>query len=358
MQNKTRELFTAYLHQLQQLNGVADATHKFTVAPTIQQKLEKKIQESSAFLSSINVMPVTEQEGEKLGLGVGGPIASTTDTSKQDRMTADPSTLDSQKYRAEQTNFDTHITYAKLDAWAKFPNFQTLIRDAIVQRCALDRIMIGFNGRKRAATSDRTANPLLQDVNTGWLQHYRDEASQRVLDHVKVAGKVRIGAGDADYANLDALVFDAVSNLLEPWYQEDTQLVVICGRKLLHDKYFPIVNATQPPTERIAADLIMSQKRIGNLPAVRVPAFPANALMVTRLDNLSMYYQEGARRRTVIDNAKRDRIENYESSNDGYVVEDFGAGCLVENIVFVEPPPEKTNEQKAAGKPADEQKAG
>ncbi|MFX1735388.1 phage major capsid protein, P2 family [Paraburkholderia sp. A1RI_3L] len=333
MQNRTRELFTAYLTQLQQLNGVADATHKFTVAPTVQQTLERKIQESSAFLSSINVMPVNEQEGEKLGLGVGGPIAGTTDTTKQDRVTTDPGTVDAQNYRCEQTNYDTHITYAKMDAWAKFPNFQTLLRDAIVQRCALDRIMIGFNGVKRAATSDKATNPLLQDVNVGWLQHYRNTAPQRVLDHGKVEGKVTLGV-DGDYANLDALVFDAVSSLLEPWYSEDTQLVVICGRKLLHDKYFPIVNATQPPTERIAADLIMSQKRIGNLPAVRVPSFPPNALMVTRLDNLSIYYQEGARRRSIVDNAKRDRVENYESSNDAYVVEDFGAGCVVENIAL------------------------
>jgi P2 family phage major capsid protein len=141
------------------------------------------------------------------------------------------------------------------------------------------------------------------------------------------------GAGN-DYANLDALVFDAVNNLIDPVHQEDTELVVICGRKLLADKYFPIVNQDQPNTEKLAADLIISQKRLGNLPAVRVPGFPPNAVMVTRLDNLSVYYQEGARRRTVVDNAKRDQVENYESSNDAYVVEDYSAGCLVENIVL------------------------
>lgn len=44
------------------------------------------------------------------------------------------------------------------------------IRNAIVKRQALDRIMIGFNGVKRAKTSNRSENPLLQDVNKGWLQ--------------------------------------------------------------------------------------------------------------------------------------------------------------------------------------------
>ena len=68
---------------------------------------------------------------------------------------------------------------------------------------------------------------------------------------------------------------------------------------------------------------------------MRAPNFPAGALMITRLDNLSRYYQEGARRRTIIDNPKRDQIENYESSNDAYVIEDYGLACLAENIEIV-----------------------
>jgi hypothetical protein len=59
------------------------------------------------------------------------------------------------EYKCEQTNFDTVLTYAKLDLWAKFQDFQVRIRNAIVKRQALDRIMIGFNGVKRAKTSNR-----------------------------------------------------------------------------------------------------------------------------------------------------------------------------------------------------------
>ena len=50
--------------------------------------------------------------------------------------------------------------------------------------------------------------------------------------------------------------------------------------------------------------------------------------------------QDGRRRRTIVDNAKRDRIETYESSNDAYVVEDMDYACLIENVQFgVTPPP-------------------
>lgn len=334
MKKQTRQVFGQYETRLGQLNDTDNVAKTFSVTPSVQQKLETKMQESSEFLSKINIIGVTEQEGEKLGLGVSGPIAGRTNTKDKERKTRDLSTLDGTKYRCEQTNFDTHLNYAKLDAWAKFPDFQSRVANAILTRQALDRIVIGFNGVKAMADTDLDANPLLQDVNKGWLQHLRELAPERVLGLVAsgMPGTVIIGdVADADYANLDAAVTDAV-NLLDPWYQEDTNLVAIVGRKLLNDKYFPLVNTKQAPTETLAADIIISQKRIGGLPAARVPFFPDNAILITRFDNLSIYFQEGARRRRVEDVPKRDRIENYESSNDAYVIEDLGLAALVENI--------------------------
>ena len=332
MRNDTRVLFNAYLQQLAQLHGVADVTTKFAAAPSVAQTLETRIQESSDFLSRINIYGVPEQMGEKIGLGVTGNVAGTTDTDTKDRETRDPSGLDNRGYVCTQTNYDTHLKYAKLDAWAKFPDFQARIRDAIIKLMALNRICIGWNGTSRAATSNPITNPLLQDVNIGWLQKMRTENAARVMTEVvDGSSKIEIGAGK-DFENIDALVFAMVNELIEPWYQEDTELVVICGRKILADKYFPIINKNHDPSEMLAADIVTSQKRIGNLPAVRVPHFPANGLFVTRLDNLSCYWQEGSRRRTVVDNAKRDRIENYESVNEAYVVEDLGCAALAENI--------------------------
>lgn len=332
MHKDTRRLFNAYLAQLASLNGVDDVTTKFSVDPSIAQTLETRIQESSGFLQQINISPVTEQSGEKLGLGVSGPIAGTTDTTVQDRQTRDVTVLDNLGYLCTQTNFDSHITYKKLDAWRKFKDFQARIRDAILRRQALDRIMIGWNGTSRAATSNIATNPLLQDVNIGWLQKMRLTNAARVMtEGEKEAGKILIGT-TGDFKNIDALVFAMVNELIEPWYQEDSDMVVICGRQLLADKYFPLVNKDQDPSEQLAADVVMSQKRIGGLPAVRVPFFPAKGLMITRLDNLSIYWQEESRRRQVVDNAKRDRIENYESSNDSYVLEDLGCAAMAENI--------------------------
>ena len=336
MKKETRLVVEKYNARIAELNGTSSVAQTFSVDPSVQQKLEKKMQESSDFLSKINLVGVTEMEGEKLGLGIGGPSASRTNTDNADRKTRDISTLDQVGYRCEKTNSDTHVKYSLLDAWAKFPEFQSMLAGLILERQALDRIMIGFNGVKVAADTNIEQYPLLQDLNKGWLQVMREQAPQRVMGRVAAGqpGKIIIGEGsDADYANLDAAVFDA-KNLLDPWYRQDTGLVAIVGDALLGDKYFPLVNKTQAPTEVLAADIIISQKRLGGLQAVQVPFFPAHAILITRLDNLSIYYQEGARRRRMVDNAARDRIENYESSNDAYVIERLGQAALLENIQY------------------------
>lgn len=331
MRNDTRLAFNQYVEKIASLSGVPDATVQFSVEPSVQQTLETRMQESSDFLSRINIVGVDEMKGERVGLGVSSPIARRTDTNQRDRQTSDPSGLTPNKYECAQTDFDTHITYAKLDAWAKFPDFQTRLRDAILRRQALDRIMIGWNGTSAAEQTNPETYPLLQDVNIGWLEKLRLNAPQRVMDEGATAGKVTVGA-TGDYKTLDALVYDLRHSLLEPWARNDTELVAIVGDDLLHDKYFPLINAEQDPTEQIARDVIMSSKRLGGLPAVQVPFFLSGAVMVTRLDNLSLYYQNGKRRRTIIDNAKRNRIENLESSNDAYVIEDYDYAALAENI--------------------------
>ncbi len=143
-----------------------------------------------------------------------------------------------------------------------------------------------------------------------------------------------MGGTGSDYGNIDALVFDLVSNLIDPWHQEDPSLVVICGRQLVHDKYFPILNEDNKPTEKLAAELILGTKRIGGLQPVIVPFFPAKSLMVTSLSNLSLYWQIGGRRRHIIEQPNKNRVANFESSNDDYVVEDYGLGAVAENIEF------------------------
>lgn len=336
MRNETRKLFNGYLQQVAKLNGVDNATEKFNVAPTVQQKLESAIQEASGLLKRINIIPVEQQEGEALLLGVNGPIASRTNTKNGGRRNpVERSALSKDTYACKQTNFDSSFPYALIDAWAKFKDFQARLSAAITERQALDRIMIGFNGTSAAATSDIAANPLLQDVNVGWLEKIRIGAPDRVLDEVvEASGKVTIGAG-GDYKTLDGVVFDAVQ-MLEPWHRNHPNLVVMVSRDLLHDKLLAAVEkGAASNQEENAADQIVTKARLGGLPIVDAPFFPAGTVLVTTLSNLSIYFQEGARRRHVKDEPEYDRVADYQSSNDAYVIEDFGLVALVENIEAV-----------------------
>lgn len=351
MRNETRVAFNGYLQQVAKLNGVGSAAEKFAVTPSVQQVLETAIQESSGLLQKINVIPVDEQSGEALLLGVNGPIASRTNTAGGTRRTpTDRSALTNDTYVCKQTNFDSAFPYPLLDAWAKFPDFQTRLSAAIAERQSLDRIMIGFNGTSAAAATNIATSPLLQDVNIGWLEKVRTTAPDRVMDEGDVAGKVTIGAEktinvageptkfQGDYLTLDGLVYDAVQ-LLDPWHRASPDLVVMVSRDLLHSKLLAAVEkgATSNQEENAAGEII-SRARLGGLPIVDAPFFPDGTVLVTSLSNLSIYYQAGARRRHVKDEPEYDRIADYQSSNDAYVIEDFGKVALVENIEAFEYP--------------------
>lgn len=97
---------------------------------------------------------------------------------------------------------------------------------------------------------------MLQDVAVGWLQKYRNEAAARVMSNVTdddgkvISDVIRVGK-NGDYENLDALVMDATTNLIDEIYQDDPELVVITGSKLMADKYFPLVNKAQENSETL-----------------------------------------------------------------------------------------------------------
>lgn len=337
MQKLTREKFDYTLGKIAEANHVADPSKKFTVEPSVAQKMVNAVQESSDFLKQINVTPVDEMKGEAIGLTQGQTIAGRTNTKAgTERKAVDPTGLESNPYECVQTNFDVALRYEKLDAWAKFPEFYAKWQAFVNRAIALDMIMIGWNGTSAAVTTDRTVNPLLQDVNIGWLHKIRTKAPEHYMKEVVAgSGKVVVGA-TGDYHNLDAVVVDAISNLIDEVHQDATDLVVICGRQLLNDKNFPLVNDSKDNTDTLAGQVLLSQKQIGGLPAVRVPFFPDNALLVTSLDNLSIYFQSSAKRRSVEDNASLDQIEDRQSSNDAYVIETYGKVAFVENIEIKE----------------------
>ncbi|OEC43883.1 phage major capsid protein, P2 family [Pseudomonas sp. 1D4] len=311
--------------------GVENPTRQFAVEPSIAQELNDAITARADFLERINIVPVTEIKGEKVFIGVNGPVTGRTNTKVKDREAKDASGLDNTQYELQDTHSDVGLPYAKIDAWAKFPDFADRYSAAVQKRIAQDRIMIGFHGTHAAADTDPQAYPKLQDVNKGWLQQAREQIPAQVLREGKVAGKVTIGKG-GDYANLDAAVHDT-KQMVDEVLRDDGDLVAIIGSDLLAaDKAKLYTKQGDTPTEKERIELAQVIATYGGLPAYSVPNFPVNAILVTSFDNLSIYFQDSSWRKQTVDNPKRSRVEDYNSRNEGYVIEQLEKFALTENI--------------------------
>lgn len=107
---------------------------------------------------------------------------------------------------------------------------------------------------------------------------------------------------------------------------------MLVDRSLLHSKFLANIEGASDNENELAASQIIAKARLGGLPIEDAPFFLDKAIMVTTLKNLSIYWQISARRRHLKDEPERDRIADYQSSNDAYVIEDFGLGAIVENI--------------------------
>ncbi|MFC3939178.1 phage major capsid protein, P2 family [Pseudomonas gingeri NCPPB 3146 = LMG 5327] len=314
--------------------GVESASKQFSVEPSVAQELNDSITAKADFLERINVVPVSEIKGEKVFIGVNGPVTGRTNTKTTDREAKDASALENTTYELADTQSDVGLPHAKIDAWAKFSDFQDRYSAAVQKRIAQDRIVIGFHGTHAANQTDLAANPKLQDVNKGWLQQLREQAPQQVLKEGKIAGKVTLGAG-GDYANLDALVHDT-KQMVDEILREDGDLVAIIGSDLLAaDKAKLYTKQGDTPTEKERIENAQVISTYGGLPSFSVPNFPVNAVLVTSWDNLSIYFQDTSWRKQTIDNPKRSRVEDYNSRNEGYVIEQLEKIALTENVELV-----------------------
>ncbi|EHD23633.1 MULTISPECIES: phage major capsid protein, P2 family [Brenneria] len=341
MENNTRQLFDRYVMRQAELNGVSPAAvaAKFAVDPTRQQRMEAAAQESDAFLKLINVFGVNQQIGQKVLVGSKGPMAGVNNSTTTRRNPADNSNMEPLNYTCRKVNYDYGISYEQLDAWAHQPNFQPLISSAMARQMSLDRIMIGFNGTSYADPSDRAAHPLLQDCGIGWLEKIRQEAPHRRISGITVTSRDEDNKiiAKGTYGNVSAAVYDAKNSLMDEWHKRNPDNVVILAGDLLTTSNFPAINAmsqTNPNTEMLAGQLIVAQERVGNMPTFIAPYFPVSGILITPFKNLSLYYQRGGLRRTIKEEPEYNRVATYQSSNDDFVIEDYGNVAFIDGITF------------------------
>lgn len=310
----------------------------FAATPTVAQTIYNKIvEDGNAFLRSINVLPVSEMKGDKVGLFLNGKVASRTDTTGAGERTPKhlADTL-SKLYELYATEFDVALLYSLIDSWAKFPDFAARYMALVRQAIGNDMLTIGWNGTSVAATSVAAD---LSDMNIGWLEIIRtfNAGSQYVLGGTKgLAGAVTLGEADTaigGYVNLDVLV-KAAKDMLPVYHRNRPDLVCLVGSDVIsyqEDTYFETNGNT--PTEKAELSGRITKAYAG-LPTMYAPFFPDASLLVTPLDNLSIYYQDSSVRRLQKDKPEKNQVQDFNSVNMGYAVEDEESTAFIENITY------------------------
>lgn len=311
----------------------AKVGEQFAATPSVAQTIYNKIvEDGNPFLQKINVVPVTEIKGERVGLSLSNKVASRTDTSSTGERV--PKLLDnteSKLYECFATEFDVALTYAKIDMWAKFPDFASRYMQMVRQAMGSDMVLTGWMGTSAAATTNIGTNPLLQDVNIGWLQKIRtfNSASQYVIGTVGVP----IQLGSTTFKNLDVLAHTAKQRI-PVQFRERPDLVLLVGSGVMsyaEETYYEL-NGNTPTEKAVMSGMIT--KAYAGLPTFVPPFFPANALLITPLSNLSIYYQDSSVRRLQKDKPEKNQVQDFNSVNLGYVVEEEFMTSLVENITY------------------------
>lgn len=317
-----------------QAYGVDAGTKYFAATPSVAQTLNDLIKEDGNwFHNLINVIPVKEIKGEKVMMSASGGITSRTDTTgPAERTPKSPLVLDGIGYELFATEADTELRYATIDVWAKFKDFVERLNKHIRKEISNDRIKIGWHGTSVAPTTDIVANPNMEDVNKGWLQILREFNSGSQV----VAGTtlVPIELGGTQFPNLDTLVHDAVGRLA-PQHREDPDLVCMVSRNLMQAEkgaYYEAQGRRPTEKEKLREKAVVDT--YGGLPSYVPPFFPSGSVLVTSIDNLSIYFQEDSWRKQFVDNPKKNRYEQYNSRNEGYVLEQETKASLVEGVTL------------------------
>lgn len=348
MKERTRVKFNKLQQAMQQVYGVQSTRHAFAVTEPLETRLNSAIQDSSQFLQRITMLPVTDRKGQALKLGIYKPLAKRTNTINRDRETTPMSPPDGIEYECKLTEFDISFSYDLLDAWARYDNFMDMYMQQVYRRIALDRILVGWHGESVAIWTDLNANPNLQDINKGWIHLLKTHKAEHYLtESSSGTGKITLGSGGS-YKNLDCLVYDIYCMI--PIAQRSGSEVAIVGEKLIaNDMGKALAAYAQRPTEK--KDIAILDKAYGGLTSITVPGFFDTGVVVTDTENLSLYFQAGRTRRKMADYPRRNRVEDFISSNDAYMIENLEGIAAIEanNLEFMDSEPIKKESEKAQG---------
>ncbi|WP_223715847.1 P2 family phage major capsid protein [Escherichia coli] len=318
------------MHELSFSNNVASYTTD--AEPVPRQRAEVAGGWSADFLNKITRVPVEDCSGAVVYLSPCGPVSSVNSSPDERRQPVGATALTERSYNCRQVNFDFALSHDRMDGFGSVPEFAESVRSSFERQRSLDVLRIGFNGTHYAQFSNIEENPNLEDCGVGWLQKIREEAPERVLSGLSVASPT--GASYGDYANIDALVWDALNTAIEEQYQID--LAIVCSSETMtrrNRSFFEKAGgALMPNAETLAARKLIEEKTINQLPVVTVPGFPDDAILITPLTNLALYYHKSATRGLIRNEPEYNRLAFYTSWSLDWIVQAYEPVCLIDGI--------------------------
>lgn len=336
MHNDTRELYIQHLAELANTYGVADTGKMFDISTPIETKIRAAIQESVEFLNLITMRTSKYPKGQALRVGDSGGGAKRTNVSNGPRKGRKLGAPTGTKWETALTEFDVSIDYETLDTWASEPEFYRLLMQAVWQGIGLDKMTIGFYGTSVAEETDLDTNPLMEDVNIGWVKKLIDGNPTNYMNQSgSTANEISIGAAGT-YKNLDQLVADVYNGI--PVHRRTGREVAIIGQELVSDDISKVLAAHgQTPSEK-TVPLVRLATAYGTLPAMVVPKFPDRGVMVTDPKNLQIISQTAGMRRREVEQPEYNCITTFISDNDAYAIGDLQgiAAINADNVVFKE----------------------
>lgn len=325
------------------LDSGTTAVNAGTFTPSKEIVLNSDMMAFSDFLSLVNIMPRSQLKGGSFKIGAQGRNTRTNDTKAgQERRVGEfkPAVLN--EYEMVKAHFDFGIHDDDLADMSEFPDWHDRYRASMMEAFSNDRQIIGFHGTHHAATSDLSTHELLEDVNIGWRELFRQRNASNVFTG-DANGEVHIGK-TGHYANLDHWVQDLYQGI--PAHKRDAGMTAVIGDALMgmsEGIYYKDQGSTPSEKTRIQEKAVTGM--YGGLNGISASYFPQNAIMITSLKrngnsfaNLSIYWQKGSWKRSIAYKPELERTIDWNARREAYHVEDLQkmVDTNVEKVIFLD----------------------
>lgn len=334
------EVADVVFNTLGAIYGTDNVGKEFNIQPTTVQKVERKIQESNAFLGHITVQGKTSKSAQIINTS---PNARLTKRTADGRRPTNPMGMDGRLYDCESTEKDSLIPWELVDDWRGHTDgdIYRQYRRTVRQATANDQLKVGWWGQYSAATTNQDLE-FLEDQQEGWWQYLISNAPEKVMGIVPDAAdprgytvapiKLDAKARDADFKTLDQLMYHLRMEKIHPLHREKDSIRSLIGSELKQRENFRLYGMSVKPHERNQLDRLLSSQVFGQTPDVHSDHFPMRGLFITELKNIARYYLiDSYRRKAAEDDHNMKGIVDYNYNLEDHVLIDL------DNVAAVHP---------------------